>query len=289
MHCRFVTVIAAMAIVTLSARPATAGPFLDPSIDPTDPSITAWADSVVDYTSVGVVTGDQSIANRALGASDAATVSLGDLSTAEIGGGTTPGTITLGFSGGITDGAGNDFVVFENTFEFLGFQFAEFAFVEVSSDGVNFVRFASTSLTTINGADPTDSSGGFLQPDFGSGPLRDFAGIDPTNVDGLAGKWLGVGFDLSSLATDAAVISGDVDLSAITQVRIVDIPGDGSFVDSTGGNPIFDSHNTEAGFNNGGFDLDAIGVINSATPSVPEPGSLALFGAVALAALRRLR
>lgn len=275
MSYRFVTVVAALAIVTLAAHPAAAGPFVDPSIDPSDPSIVDWADSVVDYSSVGEVTGDQSIAARALGASDSNTVSLGDLSTAEIASAASPGSITLGFSGGITDGAGNDFVVFENTFEFSGFQFAELAFVEVSSDGVNFARFASTSLN--------------LESDLNTLFGRDFAGIDPTNVDGLAGKYLGVGFDLSSLATDAAVISGDVDLSAITQVRIVDIPGDGSFVDSTGGNPILDSHNTEQGFNNGGFDLDAIGVINSATPSVPEPGSLAIFCAVGLAALRRRR
>ena len=55
------------------------------------------------------------------------------------------GTATVTFAKYITDGEGFDFAVFENGFisNFTGRAFLELAFVEVSSDGVNFFRFPS--------------------------------------------------------------------------------------------------------------------------------------------------
>ncbi|NEO58112.1 MAG: hypothetical protein F6K54_36690 [Okeania sp. SIO3B5] len=59
-----------------------------------------------------------------------------------------------------------------------------------------------------------------------------------------------------------SVTSGAVDINAIRFVRIVDIPGNGSFLDATG-DPIFDPWPTAPPTaTSGGFDLGAIGVIN---------------------------
>ena len=48
------------------------------------------------------------------------------------------GSITLTFAHPLSDGTGPDLAVFENAFNDT---FLELAFVEVSSDGANFVRF----------------------------------------------------------------------------------------------------------------------------------------------------
>jgi hypothetical protein len=72
----------------------------------------------------------------ALGEADGSTthaVSLGD-----------GGQITLSFARPITDGPGPDLAVLENSFSDT---FLELAFVEVSTNGVDFVRFPSESLT----------------------------------------------------------------------------------------------------------------------------------------------
>ena len=50
----------------------------------------------------------------------------------------------LTFDEPIDNGLGWDFAVFENSFSD---DFLELAFVEVSSDGINFFRFPATSLT----------------------------------------------------------------------------------------------------------------------------------------------
>lgn len=54
------------------------------------------------------------------------------------------GEAVLYFNGPILNGPGADFAVFENSF---ASDYLELAYVEVSSDGVNFVRFPSHSLT----------------------------------------------------------------------------------------------------------------------------------------------
>jgi hypothetical protein len=82
------------------------------------------------------------------------------------------GSITLGFDRPIVNGSGADFAVFENGFGSggTGFAFLELAYVEVSSDGINFFRFADVSLTQ------TDTQVG------------GFGLLDATKLHNLAGK-----------------------------------------------------------------------------------------------------
>lgn len=190
-----------------------------------------------------------------------------------------PGSITLGFNLPITNGAGADFAVFENSFtsnyttpggSIEGGVFGELAYIEVSTDGVNFARFDSVSLT--------DSAVG------------QYGTLDPSNIFNLAGKsanaygesW-GTPFDLDNLSSHPMVLGGLVDLLSINYVRVVDIPGNGYFTDSLG-HPIYDAWVT---FGSGGFDLDAIGAINV----VPEPSSIMLCGLalIGMLFLRRRR
>ncbi len=251
-----------------------AGPFdshLDAGVDPA--SIAAWATTVVDYSPTSEVDlGSFGDASEGLGAADGVIVSLGDLAD-PTGGGEGPGSITVGFQATIVDGPGADFAVFENAFDFTfdpnvnpDIVFAELAFVEVSSNGTDFARFPATSLNIEpdpNNPDPDRD----LHVPFG----RDFAGANTTNIENLAGVNLtltGTPFDLSELASDPLVTGGSVDLNAIQFVRLVDIPGDGSVVDSLG-NPILDTWHTTG---SGGMDLDAVGAINK----VPEPNALIL-------------
>jgi hypothetical protein len=143
------------------------------------------------------------------------------------------GTMTLWFPNPIADGPGADFAVFENSFDD---SFLELAYVEVSSDGVNFFRFPSVSLTAAK--------------------VGGFGSVDPTNLSGLAGKYrggYGTPFDLAGLAGSPLLDKGNVCF-----VRIVDIKGDGSEQDSAG-RVIYDPYPT---IGSAGFDLDAIGVIH---------------------------
>jgi hypothetical protein len=174
------------------------------------------------------------------------------------------GTITLTFGGYISNGAGADFAVFENSFSDT---FIELAWVEVSSDGTNFFRFPNASLT--------------------ANPVSAYGSIDPTNINGLAGKYkqgYGTPFDL-----DRLVGTVGLDLNKVQYVRIVDIVGNGTALDSAG-RKIYDPFPT---YGTGGFDLDAVGVINFAgfpvaIPAVPEPSVLASFG-IGLAVLGLMR
>ena len=77
-------------------------------------------------------------------------------------------------------------------------------------------------------------------------------------------------FDLENLVNEPSVVAGEIDLNQINFVRIVDIPGNGSFLDSEG-RPIYDPWQTPIP-GSGGFDLEAIGAIN--TNTVPEPTSV---------------
>ena len=78
-----------------------------------------------------------------------------------------------------------------------------------------------------------------------------------------AGECWGTPFDLAALTGHPLVIGGLLDLNNVRHVRIVDIPGNGSFFDSAlpTPHPIFDPWYT---FGSGGFDLEAVGVISAA-------------------------
>lgn len=269
------------------AAAATANALPNPSIDASDPAIRAWADGASGFAPAtdGSAPGDDA---NALGPADGTLVSLGDLSSAEISAGDDPGQITLSFSRPIRNGPGEDLAVFENAFDFFPpddeFVFAELAFVEVSSNGLDFARLPSISLNTEGAGNPATD---ILIPDFGAGPARDFAGILIENTENLAGVHaLGLGtlFDLEDVSDHPLVLAGLVDLEAIGYVRLVDVPGDGSFVDSLG-NPILDAWSTATGFGSAGFDLDAVGALHV----VPEPGTgvLVLLGLAALARRQR--
>jgi len=162
------------------------------------------------------------------------------------------GTLSLGDGGSaivqfehpIRNGEGPDFAVFENSFDG---QFLELAYVEVSSDGVNYFRFPSISLT-----DTLIQKGTF---DL----------LDARQIHNLAGKYrlfYGTPFDLNELADNPGL-----DLNAITHVKIIDVVGVLNSVHTQRdvlGNPINDPWPTP--FFSGGFDLDAVGVIHSANP-----------------------
>lgn len=212
----------------------------------------AWA------TAITVVRGPQNITNptgdfasagvpeNATNKSNGQIVSLGD-----------GGTAILTFANAIGNNTGFDFAVFENSFSNT---FLELAFVEVSSDGVNYFRFPSHSQTQ------TDTQVG----GFGS--------IDPTYINNFAGKYrasYGTPFDLDVIADNALL-----DKNGITHIKIIDVIGtiDPAYATyDSYGNIVNDPFATP--FGSSGFDLDAVGVINSATLSLKSinKNTLALY------------
>jgi len=255
--------------MSLLATAAWAGPYTNAGYYYTDTIFSGWATGYVDYMPApasnpekdgqytyggGVATMFRTPEN-VTGEADNSIVSLGDLNADQIADGVDPGEITLTFDSAITNGSGDDFAVFENGFISAGdgLLFAELGYVEVSTDGINFTRFDSVSLT--------------------ESAVGAYGTIDATDVDNLMGKherYYGTGFDLDDLLDNALVLSGLVDLSEINYVKIIDVPGDGSFTDSEG-NSIYDAWET---WGSGGVDLDAIGVINA----VPVPAAVWLLG-----------
>ncbi|MDO9511899.1 MAG: T9SS type A sorting domain-containing protein [Bacteroidales bacterium] len=156
------------------------------------------------------------------------------------------GSATLCFPNGIRNGEGFDFAVFENSFND---DFLELALVEVSSDGQNFYRFPSVSLTQ------TESQ------------VATFGTLDATKIHNLAGKYrmgFGTPFDLEDLKNTAGL-----DINRITHVRIIDVVGciDTEYATRDAlQNIINDPYPTA--FNTGGFDLDGIGVIHQASTGI---------------------
>jgi hypothetical protein len=245
------------------ASTALAGPFAPAAGQPgstavpkDSPTIVGWATGYLDYLPGSNVDAVFQTPAKALGPAVGDSLDVVVLGDA--------GRITLTFAKPITNGSGADFAVFENSFSD---GFLELAWVEVSSNGIDFARFAGVSLTPS--------------------PVSAFGVVDPTNITGLAGKYrqgFGAPFDLADLLPDAKV-----DVNAITHVRLVDIVGDGNTFDDWpaalgGPNRIYDPHPTQI---SGGFDLDAVGVIHA----VPEPSTfaaaLAGLGLLGATALRR--
>jgi len=224
-----------------------------------------WADQVEQYQVGDNVDSTWQTPEKALGPAEGTSFEVVSLGAG--------GRVTLTFDPPVSNGDGWDFAVFENGFED---SFLELAYVEVSSDGNIFVRFDNASLT----------------PD----PVPSFGTLDPTNIDGLAGKYrqaYGAPFDLEELSGKPEVVQGDVDLSAIVYIRIVDVVGDGTYLD-TSGRVIYDLYPT---FGSAGFDLDAVGVSNGApypvgdwnSPEYPVEDGEAGFGDVSGCFINTLR
>jgi hypothetical protein len=158
------------------------------------------------------------------------------------------GIAVLSFPYPITNGNGFDFAVFENGFTD---HYVEYAFVEVSSDGENYVRFPNYSET------PTEIQ------------MGSFEFSDCRFVHNLAGKYrqgYGTPFDLEDLRDSA-----NLDVNAISHVKIIDVIGS---INSDYGT--FDSENRiindpwPSAFESGGFDLDGVGVIHQTSVGLKE-------------------
>lgn len=202
--------------------------------------IKSWASSCVGTRgfidiankNLGVVNNGTS--DYTLGKSDPKVLSLGD-----------SGVATVSYNGFVFNGIGPDFCVFENSFND---EFLELAFVEVSSDGINFHRFSSFSET-----DTAVQKGSF---DL----------IDASNIHNLAGKYkgqYGTPFDLEDLKNTVGL-----NIDSVTHIRVVDVVGsiDTAYASrDSKGRIINDPYPTD--FKNGdwytgGFDLEAVGLIN---------------------------
>jgi len=204
----------------------------------------AWA------SGCNVVRGWQNIADTSLGKAD-----VGDSSLA-LGPAGSNGVVSLGDAGTaiitfdrpVANGPSWDFAVFENSFSDT---FLELAFVEVSSDGLNYIRFPSTSLTDTN-----------VQ-------VGTYGELDATKLNNLAGKYrlfYGTPFDLQELESVSSL-----DINHITHIKIIDVVGSIE--------PAYASYDAfhhkindpwPTPFGASGFDLDAVGVIHQAPAGISE-------------------
>lgn len=203
-----------------------------------DSRILAWA------TSCTIARGYQDIATEGLLASygsESAGVGPASLSTSDavsLGDG---GIAILTFDTPISNGEGYDFAVFENA---LNDSFLELAFVEVSSDGVNYYRFPATSNT------PIDTQ------------INNAGSVDARLINNLAGKYrvgYGTPFDLAELEDSVGL-----DVNNITHIKLIDVVGSinpqyGSR--DKNGRIINDPYPTP--FASSGFDLSGVAVLHS--------------------------
>ncbi|MFT4603035.1 MAG: hypothetical protein ACI857_003222 [Arenicella sp.] len=200
--------------------------------------IVNWANRVQDFQrglediSVGgtlVSFGDSTEAIGYAQGNSTDVVSLGDA-----------GEIILGFPFPIENGTGPDFAIFENSFSH---DYLELAHVEVSTDGINYVRMPSESA--IQTLTQTGTFGTTLAQ----------------WTHNLAGKYIqgfGTPFDLEDI-----IDSVGVNLDSINYVKLIDVVGS---INSTYGS--YDALGTiinepyPSAFESGGFDLDGVAVIN---------------------------
>jgi hypothetical protein len=231
---------------TWAQFPPQAGVAGSTAIAANDPLFYGWATAcTVQRGYRDIVRPDSGLAavgtdGAATGAPDNSIVSLGD-----------SGVATLQFRLPIRNGEGADFAVFEN-----GFAnpvnpeeaYLELAFVEVSSDGVHFVRFGAQ---------------------FAGDTATQLAGVGTymncRTLHNLAGKYratFGTPFDLSELPADPLL-----NVNHITHVRIVDVVGSlgASGSRDAQGRKINDPYPTP--FTSSGFDLDAVGGIHFDVPA----------------------
>jgi hypothetical protein len=190
---------------------------------------------------------DKSLGQPTLGADSDATgfpgssiVSLGD-----------SGVAVLTFNYNIYNGTGPDFAVFENGFadpQNDTVAYLELAFVEVSSDGIRYVRFPASSA---------------MQD---SVQIDNFTYTDASKYNNLAGKYIsgfGTPFDLDELKDSVGL-----DVNHISHVRIVDVIGSIDTLYGSrdhNGNIINEAYPSP--YSSGGFDLNGLGVIHSLKPT----------------------
>ncbi len=248
-------------LAPLFATTAWAGPYPPAAGQPgtdaiayNDPRFVEWASGYQNYLPGNPINKSFEDPTQTLGPAKDTTTGV-----TELGDG---GQITLTFANPIVASAngGPEFAVFGNAF---GPGYLKLAYVDVSQDGVTWYRMPDDSLTPY----PGSSNYTFLD------------NMDASNIYGLAGKYaLGYGtpFRLS-----------EVGLTSASYVRLVDVVGDGSNLDSAG-NPIYDPWPNDNGFNAAG-----VGVLSEAPTVVPEPRSMALMlvagGIVAIARQVRSR
>ncbi|MBW1799508.1 MAG: hypothetical protein JRJ85_02150, partial [Deltaproteobacteria bacterium] len=231
----------------LFSKPAIAGPYApaagktgSTAVSKDGAAIIAWATGYKDYIAGPDVTAQWKTPDEAVGPAEGTAFDIVSLGRG--------GQITLTFDKPIMNGSGDDFAVFENAFSDT---FLELAYVEVSSDGVNFFRFDNDSQTP--------------------NPIGAFGSVDPTDVDGFAGKYkqgYGTPFDLADLDG----VDPFLNVNSITHVRIIDVIGNGAATD-TSGDVVYDPYPT---FQSVGFDLDAVGVMHEKLPNhfAPEKPDL---------------
>lgn len=241
-------------LLAIAAIPVVAMAQYSPQVPiPGNDAIAADDIKIIDWaSSCELLRGWQNISNKdlgkptvgdssaAIGVYDNSVVSLGD-----------SGVAILSFNYSIRNGDGPDFAVFENGFrnpQDTVLAFLELAFVEVSTDGIHYVRFPSVSNTQDT-----------LQID-------NFTYTDASYINNLAGKYIagyGTPFDLELLKDSAAI-----DVNNIKYVRIVDVVGtiDSAYASrDSEGKIINEPYPSE--YPSGGFDLNAIGVLNSNQPT----------------------
>ncbi|MBE2179834.1 MAG: hypothetical protein IAE97_05130 [Chthoniobacterales bacterium] len=240
----------AILLLVCAVSTAQAGPFAPKAGEPgstaiasTNPGFTGWATGWTNYLAGSNVVSVYQEPGEALGPANCDFDDPYNVCTLG-----NEGQITLTFAQPIVDTDGFDFAVFENSFDGT---FLELAYVEVSADGTNFVRFPSASWTQ----GPVPFTGAF---------------VDATNLDGLAGTYGGI-WGQYGVTHGTPFDLADVGLDQVTHVRIIDIVGDGRCFDSVRewfsdpfapGDPIYDPHPTSV---TGGFDLDAVGVFVTRT------------------------
>lgn len=223
--------VPASLLAQLGPFPPSAGEPGSTAVSNGDESILRWADAVELYVEGETAADPFRDPTAALGPAEGmpadGIVTLGQ-----------GGELIVSFLTPLQNGEGFELAVYENAFSA---SFLELAFVEVSSDGVNFVRFPNQSLTTS---------------------LDVASGLSATNIDGLAGKYavgFGTPFDLQDLPESPLL-----DLENVRFVRLVDVES-GTVVDSSD-RLIFDSFFPG---NNLGFECDGVAALATKEFSIP--------------------
>lgn len=217
------------------------------AIQATDPRIQSWAESCT------IIRGWKNISDTTLGkttmGSESAVSGAPDMNVLSLGDG---GSAIITFTHPIKNGPGPDFAVFENGFANpINAQeaYLEFAFVEVSSDGAHYFRFSPVSNTQ----DTTQ--------------IDNFTYMDARLVHNLAGKYIngyGTPFDLEELKNESGL-----DVNNVRFVKVIDVVGSlDSVYASYDKNGRIINDPFPSPYPSGGFDLEAIAVLNQQTTGI---------------------